>query len=161
MAQKNQQKKQNKKPQKTEKGPSEVALRATLPDPYTLQKKHTKKQRKKNTKQEKTRKKEAPPKKTAKIPKNSFSVINHFFFFGWFSKFPFFDTLAQKRSPPKHYKNRGFRPFFGKQMCVTKRPFLDKKTKFINVNYHFLAYFLLFRQHKKPKFAEIPIFIAF
>ena len=62
----------------------------------------------------------------------SFSVIseNFLFFLGGFSKFPFFYNLAQKARTQKNYKNRGFRPpFFGKQLCVTKRPFLDQKNQ--------------------------------
>ena len=59
----------------------------------------------------------------------SFSVINQFFLVG-VQNFPFFDNLAQKTCTlPKHYKHRGFsKAFFEKQMCITKRPFLDKKT---------------------------------
>ena len=82
-----------KKQQKTNKeglGPGEVALWATSPDPSTVQKKQ-KNQNKKHKK------------KTAKIPKNSFSVISQMFPLFWVTlqKFPFFDTLAQKARTPK------------------------------------------------------------
>ena len=41
-------------------------------------------------------------KELTKIPKKSVSVISQIFpFFGDFSKFPFFDTLAQKARTPK------------------------------------------------------------
>ena len=70
--------------------------------------KNPKKQQKKKDK--KTKKK---PKKTAKIPKNNFSVISQFFLFlDGFSKFPFFTPWPKKPEHKKHYKNRGFRPFF-------------------------------------------------
>ena len=61
----------------------------------------------------KTKKKEAQ-KKTAKIPKNSFSVISQIFPFFWvaFQNYPFLIPWPKKRASKKHYKNRGFRPFF-------------------------------------------------
>ena len=121
--------KQNKKTNKEGLGPSEVALRATSHDPSTLQKKQ-------KTKNNKTKKKE--PTKTKKTRKNqkyskmSFSVISENFLFFWLGvqNIPFFTTWPKKRAHKKHYKNRGFRPpFFGKQLCVTKRPFLDQKNQ--------------------------------
>ena len=93
----------------------------------------TKQKNKKNKRKQKNKKKKEKEakKKTAKIPTNSFSIISQIFpFLGGFSKFPFFYTLAQKTWTKKHYKNRGFRPFFfEKLLCVTKRPFLDQKTQ--------------------------------
>ena len=77
-------------------------------------------------------------------------------------KFPFLTTWPRKCAPPKHYKNWGFStPIFEKQLCVTKRPFLDKKTKFINCSYIFFAFFFLFQQQKTQQSAETPIFIVF
>ena len=62
-------------------GPSEVALRATSPDPETLQKK-TKKQKK-----TKNKKKIKQNKKTKKCQKMSFSIISPIFLiFWWVSK---------------------------------------------------------------------------
>ena len=128
--QKNQKKKQkqnkNKKTNKEGLGPSEVALRATSHDPSTLQKKHQKKnktKKKKDKKREKTR-------KNKKYSKMSFSVISENFLLFWVGvqNFPFLTTWPKKRAPKKHYKNRGFsKLFFGKHICVTKRPFLDQK----------------------------------
>ena len=95
-----------KKQEKTKKtnteglGPSEVALGATSPDPWTLQKNQKQKKQKqnkqkKNIKQQKKREKTS--RKTNKYSKMSFSVITQtFFFLGGCPKFPFFDNLAQK-----------------------------------------------------------------
>ena len=95
----------------------------------------------------------------------SFSVISENFLFFWLGvqNFPFFTTWPKKRAHKKHYKNRGFRPpFFGKQLCVTKRPFLDQKTKIYKFQLScFFACFLLFQQPKTQKSAETPIFIVF
>ena len=100
-----------------------------------------------NKKQNKTKEK----KKHTKIPKNIFSVISQMFpFFGGCPKLPFFDNLAKKRAPKKHYKNRGFsNPFCGKQFWVTKRPFLDKKKPNPEIPVIlFFCLFLLLQQQK-------------
>ena len=85
----------------------------------------------------------------------SFSVISQkFLIFWWVSKnFPFLTTWPRKRAPPKHYKNRGFStPIFEKQLCATKRPFLDKKKrKFINSSYHFFLPFSSLSTTKNTK----------
>ena len=128
-------------------------------------KKHQKKKKQKNnqTKKQKKEKKKPPTKKTAKTPKNSFSVISQFFPFFWvaFQNFPFLTPWPRKRAPKKHYKNRGFRAFFfGKQLCVTKRPFWDQKTqKFINFSYHFfLPIFFSFKNKKHQNMLK-PLFL--
>ena len=142
-----------------------MALRATSPDPETLQKKHknkTNKQKIKNKKNKK-KKKEAQ-KKTAKIPKNSFSAISQIFpFLDGFSKFPFFTPWPKKPEHKKHYKNRGFRPFFLKSCCASRNGhFWTKKPNIYKFQLSFcLAYFLLFQQQKTQKSAETPIFIVF
>ena len=62
----------------------------------------------------------------------SFSVISQkFLIFWWLSNNSLFlTTWPRKRTPQKHYKNRGFgTPIFEKELCVTKRPSLDKKTQ--------------------------------
>ena len=112
-------------------------------------------------KENKKWKKEAPP-KTAKMPKNNFSVIGQIFLF-WvaFQNFPFLTPWPKKRWPPKRYKNRGFRPFFGKQICVTKRPFLDQKTKIHKFQLSFFLPIFFSFNNTKPKFAETPVFIVF
>ena len=67
-------------------------------------KKHKNKKRNKENKRKnkkKTRKKEAKQKQQ-KYPKISLSVISQIFhFLGGFSRFPFFDTLAQKARTQK------------------------------------------------------------
>ena len=119
---------------------------------------------KKNTKRKKNKKKkekkDAPQKKQQKYQKIAVQLsVKLFLFWVAFQNVPFFDTLAQKAHPPKHYKNRGFRAFFGKQMCVTKRPFLDQKTKIHKFQLSFLfAYFLLLQQQKTQKLLK-PLFL--
>ena len=110
-------------------GPPHLTLK---PSKKTKHKKQTKKKhtQKKNTKKPKktTTKKEKV--KNTKIPKKElFSYQSKFsFFLTGYPKIAFFDTLAQKTRTQKHYKNRGFSLFFfGKKLCVTKRPFLDQK----------------------------------
>ena len=113
-------------------------------------KKKTKNKKKKNKKERKKRKQRKQRKKHKKYQKRAFQLsVNFFFFLVGVQNFPFLTTWPKKRAPQKHYKNKGFsNPFFGKQFCVTKRPFLDKKTKSRNSNYHVVLPFLLFRQQK-------------
>ena len=121
-------KKKTKKQKRNKEGPSEAP--------------HLKKKRNKQ-KKEKV--------KNTKIPKKSFSIIsqNFLFFGGGCPKIPFLTTWPRKRAPKKHYKNRGFsKAFLEKQLCVTKRPLLDKKNKSRNSSYHFFCIFLLFQQQK-------------
>ena len=81
-------------------GPPHLTLKPSKKKQKRTNKKKTKKRKEK--KKLKKQGKRKPPKKTAKIPKNSFSVISQIFpFVGGFSKFPFFDTLAQKARTQK------------------------------------------------------------
>ena len=70
-------------------------------------KKHQKNKKKKNKtkpnkKTKKKKKKEAPKKKQQKHQKIAFQLsVKFFLFLGGFSKFPFFDTLAQKARTQK------------------------------------------------------------
>ena len=124
----------NKKPNKEGLGPSEVDLQ----------------------KKQKNNKKIKQNRKTKKYRKMSFSVISQkFLIFWWVSKSSLFlTTWPRKRAPPKHYKNRGFStPIFEKQLCITKRPFLDKKNKSRNSNYHFCLFSYL-STTKNTKSAE-------
>ena len=100
----------------------------TLKPSKKTKKQKTKKNQKQKKQKKKTKEREKNP-KTQKWQKKSFSVISQIFpFFWWVSKISFFDNLAKKRAPQKHYKNRGFsNPFSGNQFWVTKRPFLDQK----------------------------------
>ena len=161
-------KKQNKE-QKTKKkrnkeglGPSEVALWATSPTKNTKKKKK-KTNKKKPNKKTKKKKKRSPKKKQQKYQKVAFQLSVKFFLF-WvaFQNFPFLTPWPRKRAPKKHYKNRGFRAFFfGKQMCVTKRPFLDqKKPKFINFSYHFFLPIFFLSKTKNTKICWNPYFYS-
>ena len=141
-------------------GPPHLTLK---PSKKNKTKKNKKKQKttQKKQKQEKPRKKK---KKTQKYQKKSFSVISQNFLFFWpgIQKLPFFDTLAQKTRTQKHYKNRGFSLFFfGKKLCVTKRPFLDKKNpnSEIPVIIFFLAFFSLSKT-KNTKICWNPYFYS-
>ena len=117
----NKNKKTNKKGQRWPFGPPHMTLKPSKKN----KKKQNQKKKNKKKKQKKTR-------KNQKYSKMSFSVISENFLFFWLGvqNFPFFTTWPKKRAHKKHYKNRGFRPpFFGKQLCVTKRPFLDQKNQ--------------------------------
>ena len=84
----------------------------------------------------------------------SFSIISHLFLFLLVSvqNFFFIENLAQKaHSPPKKnsIKSRGFnKAFFEKQLCVTKRPFLDQKPNSEIPVITFWAYSFLFQEQK-------------
>ena len=143
-------------------GPPHLTLKPSKKKP----KKKQKNKKQKTKKQTKKPKKETKSKKKQKYQKKSFSVISqNFLFFGGVSKnCLFLTTWPRKRAPPKHYKNRGFSiPIFEKQLCVTKRPFLDKKTQIhkFQLSFFFVAFFFLFQQQKTQKSAETPIFIVF
>ena len=85
-----------------------------------------------------------------------------FFFLVGVQIFPFLTTWPKKRAPKKHYKNRGFsNPFFGKQSCVTKRPFFGQKNKSRDSSYRFFFCLSLLFQQNNTKLAETPIFIVF
>ena len=125
---------------------------------------------KKETKNNQTKKKNKKKKKKQKVKKHKNTKKRAFqlsvkisFFLGGVQKLPFLTTWPRKRAPPKHYKNRGFStPIFEKQLCVTKRPFLDKKTQIHKFQLSFFfCLFLLFQQQKTQKSAETPIFIVF
>ena len=111
-----------------------------------------KKQRKERKKQNKKQKLinreglgpgEVARKKQKHTQKRAFQLsVQFFLFFGVFSKFPFFVTLAQKACTQKNTIKIGVSAsFFEKELCVTKRPFLDKKPKFINSSYQFFGPF--------------------
>ena len=123
----------------------------------------TKKQKKKN--KPKKRQKRKPKNKTAKIPKNSFSVISQFFpFLGWLFKNSLFLHLGPKNLNPKNtIKIEVLGPFFLKSCCASRNGhFWTKKPKIYKFQLSFfLAYFLLFQQQKTQKSAETPIFIVF
>ena len=75
-----------------------------------------------------TKKKNQKVQKHKNTKKRAFQLSVKISFLGGIPKIALFDNLAQKARTPKHYKNRGFStPIFEKQLCVTKRPFLDQK----------------------------------
>ena len=123
-------------------GPPHLTLKPSKKKKKTKQKqKKTKKTKKKKTKKHKNTKKEL------------FSYQSIFFFFGGCPKFPFLTTWPKKRAPKKHYKNRGFsKAFFWKQLCVTKRPFLDQKTQ--NQKFQ-LSFFFAFSSLSTTKTTKI------
>ena len=103
-------------------------------------KKNTKKNNNKTPPPKKKRKQE----KTKNYSKMSFSVIseNCLLFWVGVQNFPFLTTWPKKRAPKKHYKNRGFRPFFWKADVRHETAiFGPKKPKFINSSYHFFCLF--------------------
>ena len=120
-------------------------------------------QKNKKTKKTKNNKEIKKPKKQ-KISKNelfSYQSIFLIFLVG-VQNFPFLTTWPRKRAPPKHYKNRGFsKPIFEKQMCVTKRPFLDKKNPNSEIPVIIFCLFFSFNNKKHKNAAETPIFIVF
>ena len=142
-SQKNQQK--NKKTKKTTKnkknqtkkrnkeglGPSEVALRATSPDPQTLQKKHKNKQTNQKTKKKTKKKKKEKTKKQQKYQKIAFQLsVKFFLFLGGFSKFPFFTSWPKKLNPKNTIKIGVLGPFFLKSCCASRNGhFWTKKPK--------------------------------
>ena len=119
----------------------------------------TKENKKSKNKNKRTRK----PNNT-KIPKKElFNYQSIFsFVFGGCPKFSFLDNLAKKARTQKHYKNRGFsKAFFEKQICVTKRPFLDKKIPSSEIPVIILFCLFSLSTTKTPKLTETPIFVVF
>ena len=149
----NKQKNKQKKTNKEGLGPSEVALRATSPDPYLNPQK--------NQKQKKTTK-QLNKQKNKKISQNElFSYQSNVFW--WVSKNShFLTTWPRKRAPPKHYKNWGFStPIFEKQLCVTQRPFFGQKNQIQKFQVSFFLPIFFSSTTKTQQFAETPISIVF
>ena len=104
-----------------------------------------KKKNKNKTKVEKTRN-----------TKNELFSYRSFFLF-WGIQNLLFWQLGPKARPQKHYKNKGFgKTIFGKQLTVTKRPFLDKSPNQETPVILFCCFFSL--NNKTQTFAETPIF---
>ena len=117
---------------------------------------------KKNKKQtnKQTKKKKGEENKNTK--RRALQLSINFFFFGGCPKCPFLTTWPKKRPTTKHYKSWVFsKAFFEKQMCVTKRLFLDKKQN-LKVQLSFLLPILFsFNKRKIQKLAETPILKCF
>ena len=80
-------------------GPPHLTLKPTNKKHPPKKNKQTKKNQ---TKTQKKRKKKKPQKKQQKHQKIAFQLsVKFFLFLGGFSKFPFFDTLAQKARTQK------------------------------------------------------------
>ena len=114
-------------------GPPHLTLKPSKKKHKNTKTQKQKKNKENNKKKQKNKKKKKPKKNSKNTPKLAFQLSIKFFFFFWvaFQNFPFLTPWPRKCAPKKYYKNRGFRAFFvgggGKQMCVTKRPFLDQK----------------------------------
>ena len=108
--------------------------------------KKTKKKLKKNKEKEKKQKS-----KNTKIPKNRSSIISeNVLFLGGCPKIAVLTTWPRKRAPKKHNKNRGFsKAFLEKQLCVTKRPLLDKKTQIQKIRLSFVFFSFFFSGNNK------------
>ena len=178
--------KRQTKIRKNDLGPSEVALWATSPDPWTLpQKKKQEKQNKRTNKEglgakwggplghltwpsKKTKpkqknkaKKKQKTRKTKKYPKNEFFSCQPIFPFGGGPKFPVIDNLAKKCAPKKHYKTRGFsKAFFENSYASRNGNFWTKKPKPKIPVIIFWAFSSL-STTKTHKCAETPIFVVF
>ena len=100
--------------------------------------------------EEKINKKKQTNKKHKNTKKELFSYQSISSFFVGVQNFPVLTTWPKKRAPKKHNKNRGFRKAsFEKEICVTKRQFLDKKTQIQKFQLSLLlGLFLLFQQQK-------------
>ena len=81
-------------------------------------------------------------KKTLKYQKKSFSVINQFLV--GVQNFPFFDNLAKKRAPPKHYKNMGFSKAFFEKEIWDKKQIRKFQLSFFAYFFSFNTYFIVF-----------------
>ena len=130
-------------------GPPHLTLKPSKKNPKNKKtKKTTKKQERKEGKKE-----------TAKIPKNSFSIISQIFpFLVGFQNLPFLTSWPKKRASKKHYKNWVSSTFFLKSRCASRNGhFWNKKPKVINFNYHFFGPIFFSFNNKKPKIAETPV----
>ena len=127
-------------------------------NPQKKKQKTKENKQKQETKKDKKEKKEKKEKKT-KLPKKE--LFRYQSMFWWVSNMSLFCQLGPlKRAPPKHYKNRGFsKAFFEKEICVTKRPCLDKKL-IQKLQLSFFAYFLLLQQQKTYKMGWDPYFYS-
>ena len=116
----------------------------------------------KKTEKTNQNKKKNKKQKNTKIPKMSFPVISQVFLcFWWVSKISLFWQLGPKSAHPKN-TIKIQQSIFEEQMCVTKRPFLDKKKpQFRNSSYQFVFASFFLATTKNPKIAETPIFIVF
>ena len=92
--------------------------------------------------------------------KELFSYQSNFSFFGWCPKFHFFDNLAQKAAPKKHYKKGVSARFFLNIRCASRNGhFWTKRPKTRNSGYHlFFAFFFFFSTTKTTQISWNPYF---
>ena len=139
-------------------GPPHLTLKPSNKKHQKKKKKQTNKTKpKQNQKKTKERKKRKP-----QTPKNSFSVISQFFpFLGVaFQKFPFLTPWPKKPEPKKHYKNRGFRPFFLKSCCASRNGhFWTKKPQIYKFELSFFLPIFFSFNNRKHKNLLKPLFL--
>ena len=134
-------------------GPPHLTLKPSKKNKKKNKKKQNKKKHKKNKKkknQERKRKKHKNTKKRA------FQLsVKIFFFFDRVSKNCLFLTPWPRKRAPKNTIKIGVSAcfFFGKKLCVTKRPFLDKKNP--NSEIPVIIFFLAFFSLSKTKNTKI------
>ena len=140
-------KQKNPKQNKEGLGPSEVAPRATSPDPQT------------KTKNSKNKTKTKKNKKKQKQPKNEFfsyqSKLSAFFRVQNF----FFDNLAQTARTQKHYKDRASANQFSTNNYRSRNGHCwTPKTQNPKLQVSFFCLFLLIEKLKPQKSAETPFY---
>ena len=144
-------------------GPPHLTLKPSKKSKKKNNNKNKKTKKQKKNKQKKQKKKEKV-KKHKNTPKIAFQLFSQNFFFGGVSKNCLFWQLGPENAHPQNTIKIGFQPifFFEKKLCVTKRPFLDKKNP--NPEISVIIFFCLLSlptTKKTPKLAETPIFIVF
>ena len=133
--------------------------------PHLTLKPSKKKQNIKNKKKQKNNKKkkhqERKSKKHKNTKKRAFQLSIKIFFFDRVSKNCLFWHLGPENAHPKHYKNRGFSLFLEKKkLCVTKRPFLDKKTQIQKFQLSFFSCLFSLSKTKNTKICWNPYFYS-
>ena len=129
--------------------------------PLNPPKKNTKttKQKKKTKKNQKKKKK---TRKNQKYQKLAFQLSVKIFFFFWvaFENFPFLTPWPRKRAPKKHYKNRGFRPPFLENRCVSRNGrFWTQKPQIYKFQLSFFLPVFFSFNNTKHKHSLKPLFL--
>ena len=130
-------------------GPPHLTLK---PSNKKTQKKKNQKKKNKQKNQKKKEKKDDQKKQQQKHQKMAFQLsVKFFLFFGGFSKFPFFDILAQESLNPQNTIKIGVSSdFFLETSCVSRNGrFWTKKTKIYKFQLSF--FFGLFSSLSKTK----------
>ena len=111
--------------------------------------KQTNKNKTKNNKKPKKRKTKTEKVKNTKIPKKELFSYQPKFSFFWqgIQKLPFLTPWPRNRAPKNTIKIGVSAPFFGTKLCVTKRPFLDKKTQIQKFQLSFFSCLFPFKKN--------------